>query len=115
MSSDPDVETFFLDGDPAPIADGLAECNPIVMFPQGIASDLGQRDVAFIERILNEAWTGKARRDQTIGIDPDQREADLHVGAAESREEMSRVVCQAIEILRGVAASIGLRDGCEGD
>ena len=83
---------------------------PILMAPR-----LSQHDMAFGESEIDQLWRDVAGTYQAEGIDTQDGQADIDVPRLHSRAELGAVLCQAIEILRGIAASIGLRDGCEGD
>ena len=84
--------------------------HPPIMLGTMIGTDFGQYYMPLSQRKGYDRWRRARRGHDPEAIEPDQGEPDLDIGRIHSQAEIAAILCQAIEILRGIAATIELPD-----
>jgi hypothetical protein len=105
-------------GDEIPVGDdavpgfgvAVGKAHPPVMLGTFVSSDLGQNYMPLAERKAYHRWRIRAAGYQPEAVDPQQGEADLDSGRIHDQAEVATILCEAIEILRGILATVELPD-----
>lgn len=114
MRRDAELTPVEAKGDTIPaIGTDMAEGDPVVMFTEWMAPYLSQGDVPSTDGVLDQFGDAHAWGDQPVRIDAHETEARLDIGAAHGRTELGAILCEAIQVIRDIADSMGLSHYCE--